>query len=288
MVYTLNSAHEVYVGESLHAGARMRQHLRAWGEDGFVEGRLIVDPTFNKSVCLDLESYLIRLLAGEGRYTVLNSNRRIVDADYDDRESYRRRFAEIVDLLRREDLFAGSVEQIEASELFTLSPFKALNPEQVATVTGILESLASGLTSDRSTIVLQGEPGHEAGRAHRAGAHTVSMNANNTAHRPTITQEQFARAGAALDRGHDVIIDDTNLTTRTVPAGRPWPPSTRPRWCWCRSWWTWKPAWPGAEQRAAADPSRGVPREAIEAMAARFPATVPPAEGRGTGEAVAS
>lgn len=159
VVYALNSAHQVYVGESLHAGARMRQHLRAWGEDGFVEGRLIIDPTFNKSVCLDLESYLIRLLAGEGRYTVLNSNRGIVDADYYDRESYRRRFAEIFDLLRREDLFEGSVDEIEASELFKLSPFKALNPEQVAAVTGILESLASGLTSDRSTIVVQGEPG---------------------------------------------------------------------------------------------------------------------------------
>jgi hypothetical protein len=51
--------------------------------------RVVIDETFNKSVCLDLESHLIRWLSGDGQYRVLNRNSGIVDADYYDRVAYR-------------------------------------------------------------------------------------------------------------------------------------------------------------------------------------------------------
>ena len=46
---------------------------------------MIVDGRFNTSVCRDLESSRIRMLAGEGIYRVLNRNDGIADADYYDR-----------------------------------------------------------------------------------------------------------------------------------------------------------------------------------------------------------
>ena len=47
---------DVYVGESLNAAGRMRQHLATPEKQHLSTIRVILDETFNKSVCLDLES----------------------------------------------------------------------------------------------------------------------------------------------------------------------------------------------------------------------------------------
>jgi len=151
---------DVYVGESLNAAARMRQHLGSSEKSRLTSARFVVDDTFNKSVCLDLESYLIRMLAGDGTHRVLNRNDGIVEADYYDRERYRETFREVFDALKDEGLFTRTIPEIENSDLFKLSPFKALTQDQAVAVEDILEGLFHDLGSDAGgTIVIQGDPG---------------------------------------------------------------------------------------------------------------------------------
>jgi uncharacterized protein len=151
---------DVYVGESLNAASRMRQHLDSDEKKHLSTIRVIVDDRFNKSVCLDLESYLIRLLAGDGSYRVLNRNDGIVEANYFDREHYQARFREIFDELKRDGIFTRTIPEIENSDLFKLSPFKALTQDQAAAIEDILDGLFADLVSgDSSTIVVQGDPG---------------------------------------------------------------------------------------------------------------------------------
>ncbi|MDJ0336026.1 DUF2075 domain-containing protein [Salinibacterium sp. G-O1] len=151
---------DVYVGESLNVASRMRQHFESPEKKHLSTIRVIVDETFNKSVCLDLESYLIRMLAGDGAYSVLNRNDGITEADYYDRASYRETFLEVFEELRHEGLFTRSMPEIENSDLFKLSPYKALTDDQAVAVEGILEGLFEDLESaSNSTIVVQGEPG---------------------------------------------------------------------------------------------------------------------------------
>lgn len=135
----------IYVGETRNAAARMRQHLASPQKRGLRSIRVVVDDTYNKSVCLDLESHLIRWLAGDGRYAVLNGNEGIIDAAYYDRESYRQSFREIFEELRAEGLFERSIPQIENSDLFKLSPFKALTRDQAIAVESLLDDLLSDL-----------------------------------------------------------------------------------------------------------------------------------------------
>lgn len=160
VVYTLDGGGEVYVGESLNMLNRARQH-RANRDRGVLdEMRVIVDPTFNKSVCLDLESYLIRLFSGDGMMRVQNRNVGIVDADYYDRASYRERFRDIFEQLRHDDLFSKSIPEIENSDLFKLSPFKSLTQDQAFAVEAILDGLFEDLDAGRaSTSVVQGSAG---------------------------------------------------------------------------------------------------------------------------------
>ena len=154
------SLNDVYVGESLNAAARMRQHFDSPEKKHLSTVRVIVDATFNKSVCLDLESYLIRMLAGDGTYRVLNRNDGIIEADYYDRDLYQETFREVFDRLQLDGVFTRSIPEIENSDLFKLSPFKALSQDQAVAVEDILEGLFQDLERGAtSTIVIQGDPG---------------------------------------------------------------------------------------------------------------------------------
>lgn len=160
VVYALDGSDEIYVGESLNVAARFRQHLATPDKQKLGTARVVLDETFNKSVCLDLESFLIRLLSGDGKYQVLNRNEGITDADYYGRENYQKTFDAIFDELRNRGMFTRSVRQIENTDLYKLSPFKALTPDQAAAVVDILNGLFEDLSSSTpSRIVIHGEPG---------------------------------------------------------------------------------------------------------------------------------
>jgi DUF2075 family protein len=151
---------KVYVGESLNVAARMRQHLASIERSRLTNLRVIIDDTFNKSVCLHLESYLIELLSGDGAFEVLNRNDGIVDADYYNRAFYQDRFDEIFDQLKMAGVFTRTIPEIINSDLFKLSPFKSLTDDQAFAVEGVVKSLFDDLRSNgRSTTVIQGDPG---------------------------------------------------------------------------------------------------------------------------------
>ena len=121
---------------------------------------MVLDSTFNKSVCLDLESFLIQRLSGDGRLKVLNRNVGISDRDYYGRDSYRETFESIFEELRKEGLFSASLREIENSDLFKLSPFKALTVDQEQVVGAVLDGLFADLEAGQESLnVIRGEPG---------------------------------------------------------------------------------------------------------------------------------
>jgi DUF2075 family protein len=151
---------KIYVGESLNVATRMRQHLASIERSHLTNLRVILDETFNKSVCLDLESFLIEMLSGDGAFEVLNRNDGIVNADYYNRAFYQDSFDAIFDRLKLDGVFTRTIPEIINSDLFKLSPFKSLTDDQAFAVEGVVKSLFDDLRStDRSTTVIQGDPG---------------------------------------------------------------------------------------------------------------------------------
>jgi DUF2075 family protein len=156
----LNKLRDIYVGESLNAAGRLRQHLETPAKQHLKNIRVIIDEKFNKSVCLDLESYLIKMLAGDGANRVLNRNNGITESKYYQREVYRECFRNIFERLKADGVFTRSIPEIENSDLFKLSPFKALTEDQATSV----EEIVKGFLIDvergaKSMIVIQGDPG---------------------------------------------------------------------------------------------------------------------------------
>lgn len=160
VVYTLSSEGEIYVGETINAEARLGQHLHSSSKKSLRHVQIILNDTFNKSVCLDLESHLIRYFAADGKHRVLNANAGISDANYFNREEYRQGFKELFDELVAQGMLSRPIPEIVNSNLFKFSPFKALNSDQAIAVSALLEKLIEGLKSDtKPTVIIQGDPG---------------------------------------------------------------------------------------------------------------------------------
>lgn len=160
VVYTINDSKQIYVGETTNAELRMRQHLMAQSKQHLETVSVIIDENFNKSVCLDLESHLIRYFSADEKFEVLNGNGGITDADYFQREEYRKSFDEIFDELVATGVLSRSIPDIVNSDLFKYSPFKALTSDQAIAIEGILEKLFADRAKDiAEPIVIQGEPG---------------------------------------------------------------------------------------------------------------------------------
>ncbi|MCF8522755.1 MAG: DUF2075 domain-containing protein [Pontimonas sp.] len=160
VVYTISADDEIYVGETLSVASRLQQHLTAEERKVLTKVRIVFSDTFNKSVCLDLESHLIRYFHADGALKVQNRNAGITDADYFNRDEYRRSFDELFDELLKEGLLTRSVPDIVNSNLFKFSPFKALNGDQAAAVDQILEIFFEDMGSGGGrSLVVQGDPG---------------------------------------------------------------------------------------------------------------------------------
>lgn len=162
VVYQINNQNEIYIGETTNLRNRMHQHYENEQKASLRNGsiRVVFDETFNKSVALDLESYLIQYFSGDGKYRVLNRNDGMCDRDYYRRDDYRRTFEEIWNRLRELKIADKTIAEINNSELFKFSPYKNLNFEQLNVVTEIVQNIDDAiLHNQKSLSIIDGDAG---------------------------------------------------------------------------------------------------------------------------------
>lgn len=145
-----------YVGETTNAFNRLKNHFTN-------EDRLILDTItligsdrFNKSATLDIESQLIQYLSAENTYKLQNGNGGLTHHNYYEKPFYRDIFKEIWSRLKSEKLVSKSLEEIENSDLFKYSPYKALSDEQRMSILEIIENLNS---KSCNSIFVEGSAG---------------------------------------------------------------------------------------------------------------------------------
>lgn len=159
LVYVLSDAAKetAYIGETTDTLTRMTTHLKHNDKSKLTSAHLITSGQFNKSATLDIESSLIKYMAADGKFSLLNGNLGLVDHNYYQKnELYGNIFKEIWNKLRQEGLVDHSLNSINNSDLFKYSPYKSLSFDQRQGLLGIMYAL---LDEKIKTLIVQGGAG---------------------------------------------------------------------------------------------------------------------------------
>lgn len=161
IVYILFNEDEAYIGETVNAYARLAQHFENPDRRKLNSVRIITDKTFNKSVSLDLESFLISHMSADGRFKRLqNSNAGQRKHNYYQKEDYEAQFKGVWKQLQDLGLAKQEIHKIENSNIFKYSPYKSLSPDQYLTCTNIIDTLTHDIkTNTERTFIVNGGPG---------------------------------------------------------------------------------------------------------------------------------
>jgi DNA replication protein DnaC len=145
-----------YVGESTNALSRIKNHLGNPERCKLDTISIIGSDKFNKSATLDIESNLIQYIIAEGTYNLQNGNYGLINHNYYQQDLYKDLFKEVWNKLVERKIVTKSLTEIENSELFKYSPYKALNEDQYNSVLEIIDGLT---TKNSSRIFVSGGAG---------------------------------------------------------------------------------------------------------------------------------
>lgn len=146
-----------YVGESTNAKNRINNHLANSQRTVLNTITLIGSSRFNKSATLDIESKLIEYLSAETTFTLQNGNAGLSSGhNYYEKPYYKELFNEIWRKLREEKIVTKTLKEIQNSDFFKYSPYKALSPDQHNSVMEILRTLVTG---KKQIIFVEGSAG---------------------------------------------------------------------------------------------------------------------------------
>ena len=145
---------EAYIGETLNAGKRAAQHWQNKERKHLKTIHIMTDDTFNKSVILDLEAFLIKYISADGKYTLQNGNAGLSNFDYYSRKEYEDEFLKIWEKLKELNLVQKGIDDIQNSDEYKYSPYKTLTKDQEEVLGTILYIINGYLKRGIETSVL--------------------------------------------------------------------------------------------------------------------------------------
>lgn len=154
VVYIINNDKEAYIGETTDVSIRSNQHLANTVRRNLDTINVITDKTFNKSVILDLESFLIKYMAADKKYKLQNGNGGMQNHNYYQRKIYEKEFKNIWIQLKSKGLVKHDLKTIENSDLFKYSPYKTLTVDQYMIANDILSVLSSDIKNKKTSLFL--------------------------------------------------------------------------------------------------------------------------------------
>lgn len=159
IVYVLSDeqALRAYIGETTDTLTRMSTHLKHDEKQLLTAVHLITSEYFNKSATLDVESMLIKYMAADGKYTLLNGNLGLADHNYYQRnELYDEVFREVWNRLIASGVASRTLDHLDNSDVFKYSPYKALSFDQRQGLITIMHEL---LNPGVKNVVVEGGAG---------------------------------------------------------------------------------------------------------------------------------
>lgn len=156
VVYLIENGKDAYVGETIRASQRTKEHLDNPERNSLKNIHLISDEEYNVSATLDIESWLIEYISAEGSFLLQNGNEGLKNHNYFDKEKYKAKFEIIWKKLQDMHLVKKDLIHIRNSDLFKYSPYKALTEDQISVCVDLFTKFKSG---SEETFIINGKPG---------------------------------------------------------------------------------------------------------------------------------
>jgi DUF2075 family protein/SOS-response transcriptional repressor LexA/DNA replication protein DnaC len=156
VVYVLEDKKEIYIGQTVNAHARSKQHYENPERSKLKSIHIITDEEFNVSAALDIESWLIQYISADGSFTLQNGNGGLKNHNYYDRVKYKTKFELAWENLRQMGLVKNTLEDLKNSDLFKYSPYKSLTEDQFTIARQIFKDIKK---NEINTFIVNGKPG---------------------------------------------------------------------------------------------------------------------------------
>lgn len=156
VVYIIKDEKEIYIGQTVNAYYRSKQHSENPEKIKLKDIHIITDEEFNVSAALDIESWLIQYISADGKYIIQNGNGGLKNHNYYDKVKYKTKFEIAWDDLREKGIVQNTLEDLKNSDLFKYSPYKSLTEDQFSAAKKIFKDIKNNLTN---TIIVNGKPG---------------------------------------------------------------------------------------------------------------------------------
>ena len=156
VVYIIKDEKEIYIGQTVNAYYRSKQHSENPERLKLKDIHIITDEEFNVSASLDIESWLIQYISADGKYIIQNGNGGLKNHNYYDKVKYKTKFEVTWDDLLEKRIVQNTLEDLKNSDLFKYSPYKSLTEDQFSAAKKIFKDIKNNLTN---TIIVNGKPG---------------------------------------------------------------------------------------------------------------------------------
>jgi len=154
VVYIIDNNSDYYIGETISAYTRAKQHLDNPNRKGF-KIHLLIDEQFNKSATLDIESSLIEFFFADGKL-LQNGNKGLSKHDYYQREIYEVKFENIWKRLIHMKMVKNELFDLKNRDLFKYSPYKTLTEDQHNVLSKVVYNIREGI---KVPNLISGGPG---------------------------------------------------------------------------------------------------------------------------------
>ena len=121
VVYIIYNKKEAYIGETLNASVRSYQHFSNNEKQKLNKMIIIKDEMFNKSVTLELESFLIEYMSADNKFKLQNGNNGLHNHNYFQKEIYEPKLREIWLQLKSIGIVNNDLKRIATKNLFKYS-----------------------------------------------------------------------------------------------------------------------------------------------------------------------
>lgn len=163
VVYLLNNEKEIYIGETTAVRNRLKQHLKNVQRKNLKKVSIIGHDKFNQSATYNIETNLINFFTGDEKYKVQNISQttNFTVHNYYEKRYYHQEVTNVIwDKLMSLGLAENTLDVITTRDIYKVSPYKSLSPEQQDLKTEIVNfCLEQSKSDEKAVFVIEGEAG---------------------------------------------------------------------------------------------------------------------------------